>query len=93
MKNPIVKKTIFIKKDKKLHKLSIFVGKPKIIENSTAICEVIFDGISKYDAVLKGIDEFNALDCAIEYIKTIYYNSEEPEFFDHNAESIRVVSR
>lgn len=51
-------------------------------------CEIYFLDVEKYDAIVEGIDEFHAIECAMYYVKSICNNSIDPEFFIRKNETM-----
>ena len=49
---------------------------------------IIFSNVRKYDGTVKGMDEFNAIECASNYVNCICKNSVRPEFFITKNESL-----
>jgi uncharacterized ferredoxin-like protein len=67
---------------------SITIGKPSSGDDGLYCSVVTFSNVRKYNANIRGIDEFNSIECAIDYVDGICHNSSEPEFFFKNGESL-----
>lgn len=83
-----ITRNIFIKVDNNFNEVSITINKPEFLEDGFYHLSVEFSNIKKYNANIKGIDDFNALECALDYVNTICKNSTDPEFFFTESESM-----
>ncbi len=83
-----IEKTLLINVHGNLREVKVSLCKPRRIDEKYMFCDVKFCGIEKYNAKIKGIDEFNTIECALDYVKTIFINSKDPEFFSEIGESM-----
>ena len=89
MKTPFIERNIFIKHDGGLEKVRIVIEKPLPVDDVFFSCKILFLNVKKYNCSAKGIDEFHALECAFAYINGICMNSEDPEFYFTETESMK----
>lgn len=93
MNRPFIERNLFAKIHGQLEKIRIAIEKPIMSTNGLFECTVIFSKITKYSTVSKGVDEFNAMECALDYVEAICMNSDEPEFFINERESMKGFDR
>lgn len=96
MSSIFLKRVFFTKTKRGLIRHFLSLSTPFINENTKnkytkSACEVIFDGIEKYNAVIEGVDDIHSIECAIAYVNSICRNSEDPEFFHEDGESMRFI--
>jgi len=89
MSQCFIELSIFLKNGKSLERTSIRIDKPIRFGENLMSCKVSFLGSEKYDAIIKGADEFNAVESALSYVRAICSNSEDPEFFISESESMK----
>jgi hypothetical protein len=89
MKKIFIKRNTLTSHEKNLSKTTIIIEKPMLDNDGMFYCNILFSNIEKYNAVAKGIDEFNAVECALDYVTTICKNSDDPEFYWDGGESMR----
>jgi hypothetical protein len=70
----------FTKVKDKFYEEFVAIGKPRKVDNYHEI-QVTFSTIKKYNAVIRGSDSLNSVECAISYIESIQKNSKDPEIF------------
>jgi hypothetical protein len=90
MGSRFIKREIFVKNENSFIPISIYIFCPYNGGNGFFYSKIEFDFVRKYNAVAKGIDEFNAVGSAIDYVSSICKNSEDPEFFTAPGESMKV---
>lgn len=66
----------------------VCIGRPKLAMDGLFLCEVSFGSFKKYNANIKGVDQFHALICAISYVNRIFEISSDPEFLELDGESL-----
>ena len=78
---------VFIKCDDGLKECLVSVSKPEPMGNRyfSIVC---FSAVPKYQSKVVGIDGLHALECAIEFIKVIFRESDDPEFFNEDGDRI-----
>ncbi|MBT2135786.1 hypothetical protein KK137_15715 [Croceibacterium sp. LX-88] len=76
-----------------LFETQIVIEKPFKIDDNKYSCKITFSNVPKYNASSKGIDEFNAMECALDYVGAICENSDDPEFFMNEGESMKGFDR
>lgn len=89
MEDHFIERILLVKNGEEFEEVKIRVSKPLILDSNLFRCEVNFSKIKKYNASIKGVDEFNAMECAIEYVNSICNNSDSPEFFIRKGESMK----
>lgn len=92
MNNYFIKRDILFKIDGVFHKSRITISRPLVNKIGFYECKIKFSNIKKYNTISKGVDEINSVDCAISYVNSVCENSEDPEFFFSEDESMRIVS-
>lgn len=83
-----IEKILFINVRGSMREVKVLICRPQKFDEKYMFCNVKFCGIEKYDAEIKGIDEFNAVECALDYVNTVLINSRDPEFFSAVGESM-----
>ena len=93
MQNNFITRDLFTKDSTgALNETRLQISKPFSMDADRVVCAVEFSNVSKYDTIIKGLDELHAIECALTYIASICKNSEEPEFFINKSESMRYTS-
>lgn len=90
---PFIERNFFAKIQGALEETRITIEKPIISASGLFECRVTFSNVKKYSAVSKGIDEFNAVESALDYVEAICTNSDDPEFFINENESMKGFNR
>ena len=91
MRETFIERQAFIASRDRVRETKISISKPKKLDDGFFSCSVKFKDIQKYDTESKGIDEFNSIECAIAYVYSICKNSDDPEFFWTDGQSMRVI--
>lgn len=89
MSIPFIQLDVFAKIDGILSSVSVRIEKPVKDSKGFYVAPVEFSLIDKYNAKLRGADEFNAVSGALRYVDKILENSTEPEFFWAEGQSTR----
>ena len=88
MDHVIAERRLLAKRGESLIPTSVVIFRP-YLENKMHVCRVHFDIDTMFDAYIRGSDEFSAIDCAIAYVESICINSEDPEFYWIDGESMK----
>ena len=81
MTDAVAIRKVFIRDNKQCVEIVISIFRPVLKSDEIATCLVKFSGLQRYDAELSGVDEINALECAISYVSKICRENAEPKFF------------
>lgn len=93
MMESFIKRDLFTKLDGKTYDTRINISIPKPSKEGYYKCDITFSNVEKYNSTSKGIDEFNAVECALEYVDSVCRNSDSPEFFISRSETMRGAYR
>lgn len=88
-----IKRNLFIKLEGKTYDTTINISIPKSSKEGYYECHITFSNVEKYNTTSKGIDEFNAIECALEYVDSVCRNSDSPEFLISRSETMRGAYR
>jgi hypothetical protein len=90
MADEIASRRVFVIDNGKPVEIIISIGRPYFLDDQKLYeIDVMFSNISKYNALIRGTDSLNALECAISYIGSIVKNSEEPKIFWNKEEAFK----
>lgn len=81
MTNAVAIRKVYVREDNQCIEVVISIIRPLSKGSELATCLVKFSGLQKYDAELNGVDEINALECAISYVSKICCENANPKFF------------
>lgn len=81
-----IERAVIGKRGETAFPVSIRVCVPEIRDDGLYSSNVLFIGADTYNADIKGLDQFNAIECALDYINKICVESEDPYFFWPNGE-------
>lgn len=89
MSDVFIERRLFTNNNGIFSDTTIFITKPIEASDGLYYCNILFSNVKKYNTISKGIDQFNAIDCALEYVSKICSISEIPEFFISRNESMK----
>ncbi len=81
MTDVFASRTMFIKIESQFYSVVVSLGAPKKGSDNLFYCKTSFSIGGKYDALISGVDEINAVDCAMIYIKGVIEESVDPKFY------------
>jgi hypothetical protein len=93
MENIFLSRRVFVKSENVLQECPISIGEPVLKNDGNYTARVKFSIIEKYNTDIVGVDNFHAIECAIEFINVIFRESDDPEFYDEDGNSIRNLKR
>jgi len=81
MEDSFVARHMLIRIGEEYHETIILIENPVPRGDGDYNARVVFSNVSKYDAIIKGADSLNAVECAISYINGICQSSTDPRFY------------
>lgn len=81
MNQKIASRRIYTKQDDCFVETDVFIGKPFQYGSEMFKCEIEFTTLERYNLIVTGIDEINAIECAISYLNKLMAESINPKFY------------
>lgn len=88
MTEAFISRKLLTRTDGAFNDTYVHITRPSLDKDGRCYCLVTFSNVKKYDAEVRGMDEFNAIECALSYVDGICKNSSDPEFFLDETESM-----